>query len=88
MLRIDAGLGNLPPVSVPEEILDAASLRGSHAGALARAAAFAVPAVPALAAWVIAVSLPWPWNPAAQCALVAGAVMLFAVTSLRPKFVA
>jgi hypothetical protein len=45
-----------------------------------------MPGLPALAAWSISLLMPPPWQFGAQFLLVSGAVVLFAVTSLRPRF--
>jgi hypothetical protein len=92
MLRIDAGLQNIPEVPLPEEILAFAGRpavhtpgRGGELSSLLRGgAAFALPA---LAFWIISLYLPPGWQCALQFLLVSGAMVLFAVTSLRPRFI-
>jgi len=90
--RIDAGLQDIQDVPLPEEIL-AFSLKpgGGTPGWGRRLSSIVQRGVPfglsALAAWIITLCLPPPWQFALQSLLASGAMVLFAVASLRPMFV-
>lgn len=92
MLQVDAGLQNIPDVPVPEALLAFSDRPGVRTPArreelsslLGRGAAFALPA---LAAWSVSLFIPPLWQFAAQFLLVSGTVVLFAVTSLSPRFI-
>jgi hypothetical protein len=92
MLQVDEGLQNIPDVPLPEELfafsgapLVASPGRpGELSSRFVRGAAFALPA---LVAWSISLFIPAPWQFAAQFLLVSGAMVLFAVTSLSPRFI-
>jgi hypothetical protein len=91
MLQIDAGLQNMPDVPVPEEVRAFSVEAGAQAPWRVRKIVCllrrgAMPGLPALAAWSISLLMPPPWQFGAQFLLVSGAVVLFAVTSLRPRF--
>ncbi len=92
MLQVDAGLQDIPDVPVPEELLAfpdmpdvrAPARREELSSLLGRGAAYALPV---LAAWIVSPYLPPGWEFAARFLLVSGAMVLFAVTSLRPRFI-
>ena len=93
MLRVDQGLHNSPDVPVPEELLAfsaAAGVRapGRPAKLSSQPARGAAIALAVLAAWSVSLFIPPPWQFAAQFLLVSGAVALFTVTSLGPRFIA
>jgi hypothetical protein len=93
MIQIDAGLQNLPGIALPEEILALARKYEAHppggnrelSSLLWREAPVVLPAI---AAWIISLFLPPVWQIAIQFILVSGAMALFAVTCLRPRFIA
>ena len=89
MLQVDDGLRNIPDVPLPEELLAFAGVPAPCRGGgfpflLRRGAAIALPL---LASWIITLYLPLRWQFAVQSLLISGAMVLFAVTSLRPRFI-
>lgn len=93
MLQVDAGLHNIPDVPIPEELLafsyaPAVVDPGRPAGLSSQPGLGAKFAISVLVAWSISLFIPPPWQFAAQFLLVSGGVVLFAVTSLSPMFVA
>ena len=91
MLRLDAGLQNIPDVPLPEEILayvEEHGVRDSGREISSLLRKGAVLGLPPVVAWFVSVCLPPPWNFAVQFLLVSGAMVLLAVTSLRPRFIA
>ena len=93
MLRVDAGLQEIPDVPVPEELLAfsdrpdvrAPARREELSSLLGRGATYVLPV---LVAWSVSLFIPPPWQFAAQFLLLSGGVALFAATSLSPRFVA
>jgi hypothetical protein len=93
MLLLDAGLQRIPDVPVPEEIRAYSGERGTRAPGrgrvlLHRLRSGAVLGLPPVAVWSVSAFIPPPWNFAVQFLLVSGAIFLFAVASLRPRFIA
>ena len=92
ILQIDEGLQNIPDVPLPDELLAFSDRPDVRAPArseelsslLGRGAAYALPV---LATWIVSPYLPPGWEFAARFLLVSGAMVLFAVTSLRPRFI-
>jgi hypothetical protein len=92
MVRIDGGLMNIPHAPVPEEILAFPGSRPAHAPDIRRRLSSRVRTgasltLPPLLVWSISLIVPPPWQFAFQTLLVSGAMVLFAVTSLRPRFI-
>ena len=91
MLQLDAGLQNIPDVPVPGEVRAFSVEPGARAPWRVPEIVYllrrgAVPGLPALAAWFISLLMPPQWQFGAQFLLVSGALVLFAVTTLRPRF--
>ena len=93
MLQVDEGLQHIPDVPLPEglfafsvsPVAHAPGRTGEHSSRLAgRGAAFALSA---LLAWCFSLLVPPPWQFAVQFLLVSGSMVVFAVTSLRPRFI-
>jgi hypothetical protein len=92
MLQVDEGLHNIPDVPLPEKLfafsgspgVRAPGRGGELSSRFVRGAAFAPSA---LVAWSISLFIPPPWRFAAQFLLLSGSMVLFAVTSLRPRFI-
>jgi hypothetical protein len=93
MEQIDEGLQNIPDIPLPEELLACSGKPGVRTPVRGREISFLVSrgaafALPALASWIISLYLPPGWQFAVQYLLVSGAMVLCAVTSLRPRFIA
>jgi hypothetical protein len=93
MLRVDAGLQDIPDVPIPGELPGFSVAAGAHdpgrpAGLSSRPGPEAALAISVLVAWSISLFIPPPWQFAARFLLVSGAVALFSVRSLSPMFIA
>ena len=93
MRRVDAGLQDIPDLPIPGELLGFSVAAGAHApgcpaGLSSQPGVGAAFAISVLVAWSISLFVPPPWQFAAQFLLVSGGVVLFAVTSLSPRFMA
>jgi hypothetical protein len=93
MVRVDDCLREIPDVPFPEELLAFSGAAGVHfpgpPGELSpRPGRGAAIALPAFVIWSISLFIPLPWQFAAQLLLVSGSMVLLAVTSLSPGFIA
>jgi len=90
MVRIDAGLRDLPEVQVPEEILESAlceggRVPGSGRAFLIRCARGAAPGLPAAMAWILSGLLPPPSDIVLRFTLASASMALFALSVFRPR---
>ena len=93
MLLVDEGLRNIPDVPLPEGLFAFSGSPfahppgrgGEHSSRfVGRGAAFALSA---LLAWSFSLLVPPRWQFAVQFLLVSGSMVVFAVASLRPRFI-
>jgi hypothetical protein len=93
MLQVDEGLQHIPDVPLPEGLFEFSGSPVAHAPGrggehpsrfIGRGGAFAISA---LLAWSFSLLVPPQWQFAVQFLLVSGSMVVFAVTSLRPRFI-